>query len=719
MNKQRTSISNTMTTGNDKPPIPQRAIIFQGGGALGAYEAGVFEVLYNKLRKQDSEKAQEDKRYKDRPLFDIVAGTSIGAINAAILVNYVLDKRRANKNLKISECWEGSANTLSQFWNEFNVSNIAWWHPKTLIDNWFLRNPFFYGLWNYSNKASEIWTESYKLFSETAKVAGSSLALSLGYRSLILPIFSLNEGWPYWKFIDIIKEDWREQWPYIFAYYIWPDNYSPTASAESARRYYSYWSSMFFGSPKVLTPSTVPLPAAILQPDSKFYDILQFTINSFFRFNNTPLEKTIMRYWNYEKHPKIKTDSQDHEPRLLVVAADALDCTTAVTFDSYKYKGKDCELCYSEGKFDQKIDNTEEYIEHLKELHKDQVQKLQHAEEGNSIWKSVYGGEQNTHTVFYDGVELNHIRASMSIHQRYKYPEIDVLTAKNKKEEPRIFWDGAYLSNTPLREVIQAHQNYWKEIGDGKTIIPDIEVYIVNLYPTTEKNFSSDADTIKDREVDISFHDRTSYDIKVAEMTTDYINLSRQLQELVNEAKSKIRDSKDKDTIDTKLKNLLSAETKSRRRNGKRRLYKELIEKRFEINKVVYIERSDDGNTIFGKSFDFSSFTIQQLKQRGIYDAEIQMELKSIDEEIKDWLSNGKNKKNNHDYRDILEQLLQEIKLSVKHEDVDRISVKADRMIRLIDEAEGPKSIIDKINQFVVTTKQLENKTKIDSLPSF
>jgi predicted acylesterase/phospholipase RssA len=43
MNKLRTSISNTMTTGNDKP-LPQRAIIFQGGGALGAYEAGVFEV---------------------------------------------------------------------------------------------------------------------------------------------------------------------------------------------------------------------------------------------------------------------------------------------------------------------------------------------------------------------------------------------------------------------------------------------------------------------------------------------------------------------------------------------------------------------------------------------------------------------------------------------------------------------------------------------------
>ena len=222
----------------------------------------------------------------------------------------------------------------------------------------------------------------------------------------------------------------------------------------------------------------------------------------------------------------------------------------------------------------------------------------------------------------------------MSIHQRYKYPEINVLTYNDneEKEKPRIFWDGAYLSNTPLREVIQEHQNYWKEkIKDiERDSIPNLEVYIVNLYPTTEKNFSSDADTIKDREVDIRFHDRTSYDIKVAEMTTDYINLSRQLEELVNEAKSKIPDSNNKKTIDTKLNNLLSTETKSRRRNGERRLYRELIEKRFEISKVVYIERSDDGNTIFGKSFDFSSSTIQQLKQAGYDDAKSQIDLDLI-----------------------------------------------------------------------------------------
>jgi hypothetical protein len=30
-----------------EPPKKQRALIFQGGGALGAYEAGVYRVLYD------------------------------------------------------------------------------------------------------------------------------------------------------------------------------------------------------------------------------------------------------------------------------------------------------------------------------------------------------------------------------------------------------------------------------------------------------------------------------------------------------------------------------------------------------------------------------------------------------------------------------------------------------------------------------------------------
>jgi predicted acylesterase/phospholipase RssA len=32
-------------------PSTQRALVFQGGGSLGAYEAGVFHVLYHWIKK--------------------------------------------------------------------------------------------------------------------------------------------------------------------------------------------------------------------------------------------------------------------------------------------------------------------------------------------------------------------------------------------------------------------------------------------------------------------------------------------------------------------------------------------------------------------------------------------------------------------------------------------------------------------------------------------
>lgn len=50
-----------------------RALVLQGGGALGAYEAGVLKVLCKKLHEEDKENKREDSL-----LFDIVAGTSIG-----------------------------------------------------------------------------------------------------------------------------------------------------------------------------------------------------------------------------------------------------------------------------------------------------------------------------------------------------------------------------------------------------------------------------------------------------------------------------------------------------------------------------------------------------------------------------------------------------------------------------------------------------------------
>ena len=61
-------------------PKVQRALVLQGGGALGAYQAGVFKSLYEKMKTN-----QNNDDGNDHHLFDIIAGTSIGAINDILI----------------------------------------------------------------------------------------------------------------------------------------------------------------------------------------------------------------------------------------------------------------------------------------------------------------------------------------------------------------------------------------------------------------------------------------------------------------------------------------------------------------------------------------------------------------------------------------------------------------------------------------------------------
>ena len=59
-----------------------RALIFQGGGSLGAYEAGVYKAINEDLSAYFGSEGRGNE-----PIFHIVSGTSIGAINAALLVS--------------------------------------------------------------------------------------------------------------------------------------------------------------------------------------------------------------------------------------------------------------------------------------------------------------------------------------------------------------------------------------------------------------------------------------------------------------------------------------------------------------------------------------------------------------------------------------------------------------------------------------------------------
>jgi Patatin-like phospholipase len=60
-------------------PRANRALIFQGGGSLGAYEAGAYKAIKEELSQYDRAKGTENE-----PIFHIVSGTSIGAINGSV-----------------------------------------------------------------------------------------------------------------------------------------------------------------------------------------------------------------------------------------------------------------------------------------------------------------------------------------------------------------------------------------------------------------------------------------------------------------------------------------------------------------------------------------------------------------------------------------------------------------------------------------------------------
>jgi NTE family protein len=124
----------------------------------------------------------------------------------------------------------------------------------------------------------------------------------------------------------------------------------------------------------------------------------------FFRFDNSPLAGIIKKYWNYDQYP-IKTSPENKEPRLLLFSIDLQNSAT-VTFDGY---------------------------------------------DKNGVRKKEYGDETVQYTIQYDnGISMDYLMASMSSHLKYKYPTLEARDGLNAADT-RHFWDGVYLSNTPLR----------------------------------------------------------------------------------------------------------------------------------------------------------------------------------------------------------------------------------------------------------------------------
>ena len=76
------------------PGTPSRAIVLSGGGARGAYEAGVLRFILDEL----------PKRTGITPHFDILCGTSVGAIHACFLAATADESE--NRGQRLVEIWD-------------------------------------------------------------------------------------------------------------------------------------------------------------------------------------------------------------------------------------------------------------------------------------------------------------------------------------------------------------------------------------------------------------------------------------------------------------------------------------------------------------------------------------------------------------------------------------------------------------------------------------
>jgi NTE family protein len=470
-----------------------RALIFQGGGSLGAYEAGA----YNAINEDLSEYFRTERRGNE-PIFHIVSGTSIGAINAALLVSYV----------KENKTWEGSGERLIAFWDYLST--------QSTIEN--------------------------------------------------IPYFTYY--WDSWRRLD-----------------------RRIASGESARRYYSTKEFILKGVPNVFVPK-MPLL------DNRFFD----PSNTWYIYDNRPLKESLEKF---AKFP-ISTSFENGEPRLLLVAVDVQELTPVV-FDSYE-----------------KEDGTR----------KSEYGRYRRVKFGRSE-KDQENTEGFEHIIRYDdGVTSDFVLASCSVPVNYDYTKLQVESrvlvggeqgdtdynirsfSSNSNTSLRSFWDGGLLANTPLRQTILAHRDYWLNVRKLEENIPRLRYGIINLHPSKQDYLPSDYDGVVDRKNDIIYHDRTQFDENVAVLVSDFIRL----------AKSLIKLAEENGVSKEALKKVLKEETKAvYLATGKHLSHEDLLKANVDVDFVVRLERKNDSHTVSNKTFDFSKTTIQQLIQDGYQETKEQM----------------------------------------------------------------------------------------------
>ncbi|MGA8912497.1 MAG: patatin-like phospholipase family protein [Nitrososphaeraceae archaeon] len=165
------------------------------------------------------------------------------------------------------------------------------------------------------------------------------------------------------------------------------------------------------------------------------------------------------------------------------------------------------------------------------------------------------------------------------------------------QKDNKYLWDGALLSNTPLREVIDASP------------ASDKILYLVNIFPRSQKQLPQDMFEAWHRARDIIYTDKTDNNIRLSRIISRHLSLLKEMHDLLMISNVNLKEKGD----DARLKD----------RFDKMELeYNRLALRRGAIIKeIVRIERPEKTHFLF-EDADFSIATMKKLIRQGEEDTE-------------------------------------------------------------------------------------------------
>lgn len=186
-------------------------------------------------------------------------------------------------------------------------------------------------------------------------------------------------------------------------------------------------------------------------------------------------------------------------------------------------------------------------------------------------------------------VDVDHVIASAG------YPFYGISWTE---KDDRYLWDGSLLSNTPLREAINASPQY------------DKIVYIVSLFPKKHMELPKNMSESIHRARDIMHIDKTEHNIRMSKVISRYLELLKELYQIVTNSDLTPQNKQHFEELRPEYEKLAS-------------------QRGAIIRDVIRIERQEESHFLL-EDADFSLSKIKQLIDQGESDSQKILDQKNL-----------------------------------------------------------------------------------------